>query len=236
MIKLEKITKKFKNLALDKVSFSLNKGDIVGLIGPNGAGKTTMMRIITGIIYPDTGIVTISGKNTSESNEFKNIIGYMPENSALYDDMTVENYLNFIAEARKIPKNKIKSEVKQIAEKTQIIDVINQKISTLSKGYKKRVSFAQAIIHNPEILILDEPTEGLDPNQKKEFYSIIKDFHKDKLVIISTHVLDEINQCSKVLLINKGKIILNTEINKLDVKIGENLNDLFYRLTKGKNT
>ncbi len=233
MIKLKNITKVFKLKALDDISINLSNGEIIGLIGPNGAGKTTLMRIITGILKPTSGNILISDIDIEESDEFKEIIGYMPENSALYDDMTVQNYLTFIAQARKIKKQDIASAISKASKSAQISDRLGQKIATLSKGYKRRVSLAQAIVHDPKILILDEPTEGLDPNQKKEFYDLIAGFKKTKLVIISTHVLDEVKGCSRIVLINDGKIILDSPSSDIKIKENENLNDLFYALTKG---
>lgn len=236
MIKIEKLGKKFGNItALADVSCSLAAGEIVGLLGPNGAGKTTLMRIITGVMKASSGAVFIKGKDIDETTECKRNIGYMPEISALYDDMTVADYLRFIAEARKIAKSDRKQAIAAAAEDVRIENVLGQKIGTLSKGYKRRVSLAQAIIHKPDILVLDEPTEGLDPNQKKDFYSLIKALHKDRLIVISTHVLDEVNRvCTKILLIDQGKLILDVPKGQLQVNEGENLNDLFYRLTKTK--
>lgn len=235
MIRIRKIYKTFTTPVLKDISCDMKTGEVIALIGPNGAGKTTLMRLITGILHPTSGNILFNNKNILTDFEYKKHIGYMPENSALYDDMNVYNYLKFISEVRKIPKQEINNNIISIAEQIGISSVIHQKISTLSKGFKRRVALAQAIIHNPDVIILDEPTEGLDPNQKKEFYSLIKSFSKNKLILISTHALEEITQCTRVLLLNHGELILDTDMKKLKIGKEETLSDIFYRLTKGTN-
>lgn len=215
------ITKTFgKQKALDNVSFKIETGNIVGFLGPNGAGKSTMMKIITGFIPATSGQVIVDGLNVDESQiEVKKIIGYLPENNPLYYEMYIREYLNYVAGIYKIGKNK-KDRVDQIIELTGLTKEIKKKIGTLSKGYKQRVGLAQAFIHNPKILILDEPTSGLDPNQIIEIRKLIQSFGKDKTVLLSTHIMQEVEaMCKKVIIIDSGKILAydnTTNIKQLD--------------------
>ena len=230
-LEIKKINKKYGNQdALIDVSFSLKKGDIVGFLGPNGAGKTTLMKIITSIIKPDSGDITINGYDT-QKNEIstKRQIGYLAENNPLYKDMLVTEYLDFIASLYEIENKKDK--VKEIIKKTGLESEIKKKIEELSKGYKQRVGIAAALVHDPNVLILDEPTTGLDPNQLIEIRKLIQEIGQEKIVLLSTHILQEIPKiCNHIIIINKGRIVENTRMQNL-IKKSNNLEDHFQKLT-----
>ena len=209
-IEVRNITKVFgEQKALDNVSFDINNGEIVGFLGPNGAGKSTLMKIITGYIPATEGEVLINGMNILENPiEIRKKLGYLPEQNPLYFDMYIVEYLEFVAGIYGI-KNK-KARIDEIVSLTGLEPEINKKIGTLSKGYKQRVGLAQAIIHDPEVLILDEPTSGLDPNQIIEIRNLIKNLGKEKTVILSTHIMQEVEAiCDRILLIKKGVLLAN---------------------------
>lgn len=199
-----------KQKAIDNVSFKINSGEIVGFLGPNGAGKSTMMRIITGFIPQTSGEVIVNGFNILENTiEAQAQIGYLPENNPLYLDMYVREYLEFVSGIFKIKRN-LKKKIDDIIEKTALTVEQNKKIGTLSKGYRQRLGLAQVLIHNPDILILDEPTSGLDPNQIIEIRNLIADIGKEKTVMLSTHIMQEVEAiCDRIIIINKGKIVAN---------------------------
>ena len=229
-LEIKNISKKYGNQeALSNISFSLNKGDIVGFLGPNGAGKTTLMKIITSTLKQDSGEVTVFGKSTiSEEIETKNVIGYLAEHNPLYKEMNVIEYLQFIASLYKIKDFNI---IKNIISKTGLENEKTKKIEALSKGYKQRVGIAASLIHNPKLLILDEPTTGLDPNQLVEIRNLITEIGKDKIVLLSTHTLQEIPKiCNHIIIINKGKIVENIKMKELE-KSKINLEDHFQKLT-----
>ena len=210
MIEAENLTKRFGDtLAVDTISFTINKGEIVGLLGPNGAGKTTTMRILTCYLAADSGTATIVGKNVlTQSLEVRRSIGYLPENNPLYTDMGVVDYLNFIAQIRHIPRKKIKPQIREMIEICGLEPVLNKKIDELSKGFRQRVGLAQAMIHNPAVLILDEPTVGLDPNQIVEIRELIKQIGAEKTVILSSHILPEVSAtCKQIIIMNRGRIV-----------------------------
>ena len=209
MIEVKNLTKRYgQNLALDRVSFKIEEGTIVGFLGPNGAGKSTAMNIITGYLSATSGEVTVSGKNTlEEPNEVKKMIGYLPELPPLYMDMTVKEYLNFMYELKKakLPREK---HLKEICQLVKIENVYNRLIGNLSKGYKQRVGIAQALIGNPPVLILDEPTVGLDPKQIIEIRTLIKNLGRNHTVILSSHILPEVQAvCERIIVINNGHIV-----------------------------
>lgn len=209
MIEIKNLTKKYGEAkALDDVSFSVGKGEILGFLGPNGAGKTTTMKIITAFISPTSGTVEVGGLDViDDSLEVRKKIGYLPENVPLYEDMKVLEYLKFIAEIRGLSKGEARDRIHKMIDSCGLKKVIRKTISELSKGYRQRVGLAQAMVHNPEILILDEPTTGLDPNQIAEIRNLIKELGKDKTVIFSTHILPEVSAtCSRAIIINEGKI------------------------------
>jgi ABC-2 type transport system ATP-binding protein len=208
-IEVKNLSKFYGNVqAVSDVSFSVGNQQVLGFLGPNGAGKTTIMKILTGFHYPTSGTAVVDGFSIDENPlEVKKRIGYLPENVPLYGDLTVEEYLNFSAEARFIPKQKQKEAVEVSLETCAITTHRGRKIDTLSKGYRQRTGLAQAILHDPPILILDEPTTGLDPNQIIEIRSLVKELGKSKTVILSTHILQEVEAiCSHVLIINDGRI------------------------------
>ena len=210
MISLENVTKMFGNFtAVNDLSFSVEKGEVLGFLGPNGAGKSTTMKMITGFLTPTGGKITVGDHDiTDKPVQAKSIIGYLPEGAPAYGDMTPEEFLKFIAKVRGLTGAKAKERINAVIKQTHIQDVLFKPIDTLSKGYKRRVGLAQAIIHDPQILILDEPTDGLDPNQKHEVRKLIKAMAKDKTIIISTHILEEVSAvCSRAIIIDKGSIV-----------------------------
>ena len=218
MIQIRNVTKKYgDHVAVDDISLDIKPGKVYGFLGPNGAGKSTTMNIITGYLAPTSGEVKIDGHDIyKEPEEAKACIGYLPEIPPLYVDMKVEEYLEFVAELKKVSKDNIKKEVERVINLTRINDVSHRIINNLSKGYRQRVGMAQAIIGSPKIIILDEPTVGLDPNQIKEVRDLIKSLAGDHTVILSSHILSEISEtCSHVFIINKGKIIANNSIETL---------------------
>ena len=230
-LEIKNISKKYNDQdALINVSFSLKQGDIVGFLGPNGAGKTTLMKIITSTLKQDIGDVIVFGNNTLTNDIVtKNNIGYLAENNPLYKEMDVNEYLYFIAELYKT-KNK-KEIINSLIKKTGLENERTKKIEQLSKGFKQRVGIAASLINDPKVLILDEPTTGLDPNQLIEIRNLIKEVGKEKIVLLSTHILQEIPKiCNHIIIINKGKIVENIKMDELkNSKI--NLEDHFYKLT-----
>jgi ABC-2 type transport system ATP-binding protein len=212
VIQVENLKKVFgPKVAVDGVSFAVEKGEVLGFLGPNGAGKSTTMRMITGFIPPSEGSVSIGGFDVSENPiAAKRLFGYLPENAPSYTDMTVRGFLNFAAELRGFAGKAKKAAIERVAEMCFLESVLEQSIETLSKGYKHRVCFAQAIIHDPEVLIMDEPTEGLDPNQKHEMRTLIRRMGEAKAIIFSTHILEEVEAaCSRAIIIDRGKIVAN---------------------------
>ena len=228
-VKVQNLTKLYhQQTALDHISLEIQKGEIVGLLGPNGAGKTTMMRSIAGSLSFDEGKIWVNGIDNQEYPfRTKSMIGYLPENNPLYLDMYVKEYLSFVADIHHIDKRGIS----QIIEKVGLEEEQAKKIHQLSKGYKQRVGLAQAIIFNPEILILDEPTNGLDPNQIIEIRRLISELGKEKTVILSTHIMQEVEAlCSRVILLDKGKILQDRNIDGFKGKY-KNLEEAFFRYT-----
>jgi len=217
---------------LKDISFEIVQGEIVGFLGPNGAGKTTLMRILTTYLQPTSGKVIIADCDISQ-NSFaaRQNLGYLPENLPLYLDMTVKDYLKFAGKLKNIPYRPLTTRIDQVLEECALHDVKNMPIANLSKGYKQRVGIAQAIIHNPKVLILDEPTNGLDPQQILQVRKLIKGLEHKRTVILSTHILSEIEQIAqRVLIINKGKIVADDSLNNL-LKGSQNLEDIFLNLT-----
>lgn len=222
IVETRNITKLFgKQKALDSISFSVNKGELVGFLGPNGAGKSTTMKIITGFLPQDKGDILIDGSIVSAQNlEYKRQIGYLPEHNPLYTDFYVKEFLEITAGFYQL-KNK-KQRIAEMVELTGLGLEQHKKIRALSKGYRQRVGLAQALIHDPSVLVLDEPTTGLDPNQLEEIRSLIRQISKEKTVILSSHIMQEVEAvCNRVLIINKGKIVADGDIS--DVKAGINI-------------
>lgn len=210
MIEIQEVTKEFGALvALDDFSLRIDSGSVLGLLGPNGAGKTTMMRIIAGYLQPTSGNILIDGQNILDARRYINRrIGYLPENNPLYEDMLVEEYLQFVAALHGMKSEKATTEIDRVVEETGLEEVFYRSVDNLSKGYRQRLGIASAIIHNPDILILDEPTEGLDPNQRVEIRSLIKGIGETSTVIISTHVMQEVSAtCDRLAIINRGMLV-----------------------------
>ncbi|KOF01678.1 gliding motility protein GldA [Roseivirga seohaensis subsp. aquiponti] len=217
-IQVKQLTKVYgQQKAVDGISFEVNKGDILGFLGPNGAGKSTTMKIATGYLPPSEGKVIVKGFDiVKESKKARAIIGYLPEHNPLYLDMFVHEYLAFIASLHQIKGKKRKQRIAEMIRLCGLTREQNKKISSLSKGYRQRVGLAQALLHDPEVLILDEPTTGLDPNQLAEIRGLIKQISKDKTVILSTHIMQEVKAlCNRVVIINQGKIVANDSVAHL---------------------
>jgi ABC-2 type transport system ATP-binding protein len=212
MIHVENLTKAFgPKLAVDHISFSVERGDVLGFLGPNGAGKSTTMKMITGFIPPSDGKIRIGGHDMlANPIPARRLIGYLPENAPVYADMTVHGFLGFCAELHGLRGNDKKRAIHRVVELCFIESVLHQSVDTLSKGFRHRTCFAQAIIHDPDILILDEPTDGLDPNQKHEIRNLIRRMGKEKAIIFSTHILEEVEAvCSRAIIIDRGQIVAN---------------------------
>jgi ABC-2 type transport system ATP-binding protein len=223
MIQVEGLTKKYaRHVAVNDISFSVDKGDIVGFLGPNGAGKTTTMRILTCFMPPTEGKATVAGFDVFENSfEVKKRIGYLPEAPPLYPEMNVRDYLTFVARLKNVPANEVKSRTEQVMERCSVADVKEKLISKLSKGYRQRVGLAQAIIHNPDVLILDEPTSGLDPKQITETRELIQSLAGEHTIILSTHILPEVEAvCRKVIIINKGRLVATDSVENLKSRAG----------------
>ncbi|PIU00772.1 MAG: MFS transporter [Bdellovibrionales bacterium CG10_big_fil_rev_8_21_14_0_10_45_34] len=219
MIEIRGLTKRYGNTtAVDSLEFTVNKGEVVGFLGPNGAGKSTTMKIITGYMAPTTGDVKIAGLDVFENPiEVKRKIGFLPEHPPLYQDMFVTDYLKFVAKLKGVPKTKLKSQVEMAIEKTNLQDVAKRLIQNLSKGFKQRVGVAQALVSDPEILILDEPTVGLDPKQVAEMRKLIQSLKGHHTIVLSTHILPEVQAtCQRIIIINKGKIVAKNTLDELN--------------------
>ena len=224
MIEVKNVTKKYGTFtAVNNISFTVKDGEVVGFLGPNGAGKTTTMNMITGFIEPTSGEINVNGYDiVKKSKKAKMQIGYMPENVPLYTDLTVKEFVTYMAELKLVKKAERKEQVQKVLEETGLLDVQNKLTKNLSRGYKQRVSMAGALVGNPEVLILDEPTVGLDPKQIIEIRNLIKKLGQNHTVIVSSHILSEISQiCERVIIINKGKIVAIDTPEKLEEKIKE---------------
>lgn len=228
MIEVKNVTKTYGSFkAVDNISFTINDGEIVGLLGPNGAGKSTTMNMITGFIEPTEGEIIINSYDIlKKSKNAKKQIGYMPEGVPLYNDLTVKEFINYMADLKMVNKKEKKEKVQNILKETNLQDVQNKLIKNLSRGYKQRVSLAGALVSDPNILILDEPTVGLDPKQITEIRTLIKELGKEHTIILSSHILSEVSQiCEKVIIINKGKIVAIDSPKNLEDKV-KNQNNL----------
>jgi ABC-2 type transport system ATP-binding protein len=243
-IVVKNLTKKYgAQRAVDDISFEVNTGEILGFLGPNGAGKTTTMKAIVSFLSPNAGTIEVGGISVLDNaDEVKKYIGYLPENNPLYEDMPVLDYLYFVAELQDIPRSKIKGRILEMVDICGLEGEKHKKIGELSKGYKQRVGLAQALIHDPQVLILDEPTSGLDPNQIVEIRDLIRKIGKEKTVLLSSHILAEVEAtCDRIMIISKGKIVADgtpdqlrkqatgREILKLTIEDGDR-NDIFKAL------
>lgn len=232
-IVVKKLVKKFeKQIAVNEISFEAKPGKILGFLGPNGAGKSTTMKMLTGYMMPTSGDAEICGRSIlTDELAVKKLIGYLPENTPLYNEMYIREFLNFVGETYQI--SNLKNRVDEVIKQVGLTPEQHKKIGTLSKGYKQRVGLAQAIIHNPAVLILDEPTSGLDPNQLADIRTLIKNLGKEKTVIISTHIMQEVEAlCDEVIIINKGNIVANDNLQALKEKNkSASLEDIFRNLT-----
>ncbi len=235
MVEVRDLKKHFGQIeAVRGVSFEVSKGEVLGFLGPNGAGKSTTMRMITGFLPPSAGTVLVGGYDvTVDPIKVKELIGYLPENAPAYESMTVFNFLKFAGSIRNYRGSELEDRVEAAINKCSLQGVRNQTISTLSKGYRQRSCFAQAILHDPQVLIMDEPTDGLDPNQKHVVREMIQEMASEKAIIISTHILEEVDAvCTRAIIIAKGKIVANGTPNELKSQssIGR-LDDVFRKLT-----
>ena len=217
-ISVQGATKVFGDtVAVDRVTFDIKKGEVVGFLGPNGSGKTTTMRLITSFYSPEGGSIFVDGVDTQDDETAtRELIGYLPESNPLYEDMLVNEYLSFVADLRGIPKADYKRNLEKTIDETGINEVYYRPIHELSKGYHQRVGLAQAILHQPEVLILDEPTEGLDPNQRVTIRELIKSLGEERTVLLSTHVMQEVEAtCERILLINRGRLVADDSVQEL---------------------
>ena len=233
MIEVSHLTKKYGgHLAVDDVSFTVEDGQIYGLLGPNGAGKSTIMNILTGYLSATSGQVTVAGHPLpEEADEAKACVGYLPEQPPLYPEMTVGEYLNFVAELKKVPRAQRKEQVLRAARRTGLAKVLPRLIRSLSKGYKQRVGIAQALLGSPKLIILDEPTVGLDPAQVIEIRKLIRELGKAHTVILSSHILSEVQAvCQQVLILSKGKLAASGTLQELTAD-GRSLEEVFLALT-----
>ena len=218
VIEIKDLTKSYGNRsAIKQLNFKIFKGDVVGLLGPNGAGKSTTMKIISGFMSPTSGVAFVCGYDVFENPiEVKKRIGYLPETPPLYLEMTVQDYLQYVAELKQVPKAEVKKNIEKSLVKTQLSEVRNRIINNLSKGFKQRVGIAQALVSNPEILILDEPTVGLDPKQVAEIRHLINELKGEHTIILSTHILSEVEAvCNKIIIIHQGELILQDTIENI---------------------
>jgi ABC-2 type transport system ATP-binding protein len=223
MISVRDLSKTFgSTAAVNNISFDVNRGEVLGFLGPNGAGKTTTMRILTCYLSPDHGTATVAGFDVIEDSlEVRKRVGYLPESAPLYQDMDVISYLRFVADIRGIPRNLTGERIRRMVSTCGLAKVVGRNIGELSKGYKQRVGLAQTLIHDPEILVLDEPTTGLDPSQIIEIRELIKEIGRERTVILSTHILPEVEAtCSRVLIINEGAIVASGTPEELQAAAG----------------
>jgi len=230
MIRIDNLVKTFgAKRAVDGVSFTVERGEVLGFLGPNGAGKSTTMRMVTGFMPPTSGKVTVGGFDVVQSPlEAKRLIGYLPENAAAYPDMTVQGFLEFAAEIRGLSGAARRKALHRVVDLCFLESVLGQSIDTLSKGYRHRTCLAQALIHDPQVLVMDEPTDGLDPNQKHEVRNLIREIGKTKAILFSTHSLEEVDAaCTRAIIIDRGRIVASGTPDEL----GRPLDEVFRRLT-----
>ena len=235
LIEIRELHKRFGQIhAVRGISFAVRRGEVLGFLGPNGAGKSTTMKMITGFLEPTSGYVSITGLDIHDQPiAIKKKIGYLPEGAPLYGEMTVTAFLNFVADVRGMQGTAREQRIEEVIRKINLESVRHQTLETLSKGYKRRVGVAQAILHDPEILIMDEPTDGLDPNQKHEVRTLIREMASDKAIIISTHILEEVDAiCTRAIIIASGKMLFDgTPAELLSRSVTGKLDDVFREIT-----
>ena len=238
MVEIDHLSKFFGDFrAVDDISLTVSKGEVLGFLGPNGAGKTTTMRMVCGFLTPTSGTARVCGHDVvNNPRATKQVIGYLPEGSPSYDDMSVRNFLRFIAEIRGFTGQARDDRINRVVKRLDLGDVIERPIDVLSKGYRRRVGLAQSILHDPPVLILDEPTDGLDPNQKHEVRGLIKEMSADKAILISTHILEEVEAvCSRAVIIGRGKILADGTAADLRALVpGGSLDEVFRFVTTGR--
>jgi len=234
MISVKELRRRFGTIvAVDGISFEANRGDVLGFLGPNGAGKTTAMRMLACFLTPDSGTASVCGYDIlQEPIKVRQLLGYLAENAPAYNEMTVGSFLNFVCDARRIYGAKRKEALERIVVLCSLESVYHQTVETLSKGYRRRVGLAQALIHDPPVLILDEPTDGLDPNQKHEVRQLIKKMAKDKCIVVSTHILEEVEAvCNRTVIIERGRILVDSTPQELKQKYQMGLDAIFRKIT-----
>lgn len=234
MIEVKDLTKRYRDrVAIEGLSFSIAEGEVVGFLGPNGAGKSTTMRIITGAMPATTGTATVAGFDVFEHPlEAKKRLGYLPETPPIYPELTVQGYLNFVAELKGVARGQVKAEVQRVASATGVESELKRLTGALSKGYRQRVGIAQALLGDPRLLILDEPTEGLDPRQRREVLELVHSLRGKHTVVLSTHILSEVKViCERVLLIHRGKLVANDTMAALTGGRDNGLEETFIQLT-----
>ena len=235
MIRTEHLSKRYNSLtAVDDVSFEVKPGEVLGFLGPNGAGKTTTMRMLAGFVTPTGGKASICGHDVeTDALAAKSCLGYLPEGAPLYGEMSVLSFLNFIADLRQLQGARRKERLDYVIDRLQLQSVLGQSIETLSKGFRRRVGLAQAVIHDPPVMILDEPTDGLDPNQKHEVRGLINAISRDKIIVISTHILEEVDAvCTRAIIIAKGRVVADETPQQLKARAESGrLEDVFRAIT-----
>ena len=238
MISVQELRRRFGSIvAVDGISFEAKQGDVLGFLGPNGAGKTTAMRMLASFLAPDSGTATVGGHDIiREPTKVRRTLGYLAENAPAYNEMTVGSFLKFVCDARQIYGRKRREALERIVALCAIESVYHQTTETLSKGYRRRVGLAQALIHDPPVLILDEPTDGLDPNQKHEVRQLINKMAKDKCIIVSTHILEEVEAvCNRAIIIDRGRILVDSTPEALKQKYQLGLDEIFRKITRRKS-
>jgi ABC-2 type transport system ATP-binding protein len=239
MIDVQQLRRSFGPItAVDGISFKAEKGDVVGFLGPNGAGKSTAMKMLACFLRPDIGTASICGRDIlTDPVGVRRCLGYLAENAPAYNEMTVAGFLDFVCDARQIKGTARKKALDRVVPLCAVESVYHQSIETLSKGYRRRVGLAQALIHDPQVLILDEPTDGLDPNQKYEVRKLINAMAKDKCIIISTHILEEVEQvCTRAIIVARGRILADSTPKDLTAQYQCSLTDVFRKITSTKKT
>jgi ABC-2 type transport system ATP-binding protein len=234
MITVDRLCKSFGPIkAVDNVSFSVEKGDVLGFLGPNGAGKSTTMKMLCCFLAPDSGTATVCDHDIiKDSIKVRQVLGYVAESAPAYEEMPVDAFLRFVCEARGIKSKERKDAIEKVVESCSIGSVMHQPFGTLSKGYRRRVGLAQALIHDPPVLIMDEPTDGLDPNQKHQVRDLIKELAKTKCIVVSTHILEEVDAiCNRIVIIDRGQVLVDTTPADIRKKEGGDLNEIFRKLT-----